>query len=1137
MSWLDIFKKDKEILKKNNNRIYYNQEEIIMERVNNKDKIYLVDMRNFIENIIKESYFIDKDSKADLVELINLIENEELKYKLHNIRKRANQVAHELEYKIENKYINGDLYCIDELIDYLKNKNSNLSNYEFFSMSRRIVQEPLIEKNKMYSNKKDLIDFEKIEEIFEEKKNENKEYYISSYNAKEFCMTLSFDKYYSKELSKECPPIFYVVHNILIRKDMVRKSKYLSGLELNNAELDEIRKYEIIILHAMKYGAIYFNNENEISVPKNEIKYATIAYQNIMYYANILNKMQKNKLKINNEIMVESNIDPNSKKIIVNGKFEIKYELLEFIPKGVTSTMWFTQKIDYEIKDDNKYYYEEILNDLFGHKMFRPGQLDVIKNILENNIKNIPLAVFPTGYGKSLIYQYCAILEPQKTIVICPTEILACDQVFNLNEDGLNIGKIISCYEKNLNDRNSNLIYYAIPDVFLNYELNKKLSNEDSKDQIYNIVLDECHNISLWGHQFDPTYFSLSKNIITNFKNCNVTMFTATASKLVINDIKNQFLNCEIEVFQPVPLDRGYINYQIKKINNIEEIIKDLSNQFNKNYGKGNNWDLNERTSSGLCKTLIINNDNEILNKLYNGLQKNDFIVPYISKFNDSLGTYKSFRNGSKKILLSNDDFVVGINIPELVNLVCIGVPPSKEWLYQESGRVGRNLEYSNVIIYIPNKPSELFNKMIDTTFDIKNITSNRELQSQLNIDVSNINYFNSYFQDKEEQLKEYEVFEQGTKESIYVVGESNVGIIEIKFEKKHKEACNYLLYMLCLIDFIKSWQTKVSNDNNFINYLMTVRSSVDLQEMISYLNRVINESTSNITVRGKYLRKNNLATTPKELLSNLLDWYYETIISIKREMLINTYDLLLNSEITSEEIERNLAIYFEISQQINDIKIKKEVDVYNDEDSDKKFLEIKRTIEESTKAEEEFFAEDDDESYLDFENDIEDDFNEKNVLQEETEKDSEINHQVQESNVDKKITDDKESKKTKTEILIDILSTMYDDKNIDFNFFEIYMQLNDYEKYNLQFLLEREIETGYIYGYELVMALLELENKGSKLIRFSKLVKITSKQLLELLINKLDNKIDKSNKRKAYKIIYKIYTPTNMKEWFKKIF
>ena len=56
MSLLDLFKKDKDIYKKENNRIYYNQEEIIMEHVNNKDKVYLIDMRNFVENIIKESY-------------------------------------------------------------------------------------------------------------------------------------------------------------------------------------------------------------------------------------------------------------------------------------------------------------------------------------------------------------------------------------------------------------------------------------------------------------------------------------------------------------------------------------------------------------------------------------------------------------------------------------------------------------------------------------------------------------------------------------------------------------------------------------------------------------------------------------------------------------------------------------------------------------------------------------------------------------------------------------------------------------------------------------------------------------------------------------------------------------------------
>ena len=186
-------------------------------------------------------------------------------------------------------------------------------------------------------------------------------------------------------------------------------------------------------------------------------------------------------------------------------------------------------------------------------------------------------------------------------------------------------------------------------------------------------------------------------------------------------------------------------------------------------------------------------------------LQENDYVLPYISQFNDSVGTYKSFRNGSKKVLLSNDDFVVGINIPELVNLVCIGVPPSKEWLYQESGRVGRNLEDSNVIIYIPNKPSDLFNKMIDTSFDIKDLLTKKELQSQLNIDVSNINYFNSYFQDKEKQLQEYDNVEKGIEKNIYVVNNNDFGEINLFFEKEFKETYNYLLYMLCLIDYIKS--------------------------------------------------------------------------------------------------------------------------------------------------------------------------------------------------------------------------------------------------------------------------------------------------------------------------------------------
>ena len=62
-------------------------------------------------------------------------------------------------------------------------------------------------------------------------------------------------------------------------------------------------------------------------------------------------------------------------------------------------------------------------------------------------------------------------------------------------------------------------------------------------------------------------------------------MFTATASRLVIDDITHQFSENNIEIFQPVGLKRGHIKYTIKKINNLSDIIKDISNIYKKNYG------------------------------------------------------------------------------------------------------------------------------------------------------------------------------------------------------------------------------------------------------------------------------------------------------------------------------------------------------------------------------------------------------------------------------------------------------------------------------------------------------------------------------------------------------------------------
>lgn len=57
------------------------------------------------------------------------------------------------------------------------------------------------------------------------------------------------------------------------------------------------------------------------------------------------------------------------------------------------------------------------LREVFGHTEFRPGQEDVVHNVLQGRDT---LAIMPTGAGKSLCYQLPALYLPGTTVVVSP---------------------------------------------------------------------------------------------------------------------------------------------------------------------------------------------------------------------------------------------------------------------------------------------------------------------------------------------------------------------------------------------------------------------------------------------------------------------------------------------------------------------------------------------------------------------------------------------------------------------------------------------------------------------------------------------------------------------------------------------
>src|ERR1044071_6378248 len=76
-----------------------------------------------------------------------------------------------------------------------------------------------------------------------------------------------------------------------------------------------------------------------------------------------------------------------------------------------------------------------VLRERFGLAEFRPGQRQVIDNLIQHGRA---AAVFPTGGGKSLCYQLPALLfEDGITVVVSPLIALMKDQIDYLTRQGV----------------------------------------------------------------------------------------------------------------------------------------------------------------------------------------------------------------------------------------------------------------------------------------------------------------------------------------------------------------------------------------------------------------------------------------------------------------------------------------------------------------------------------------------------------------------------------------------------------------------------------------------------------------------------------------------------------------------------
>jgi RecQ family ATP-dependent DNA helicase len=182
---------------------------------------------------------------------------------------------------------------------------------------------------------------------------------------------------------------------------------------------------------------------------------------------------------------------------------------------------------------------EFLTKDVFSFSSLYDFQRDAIKKILIN--KESLIVSMPTGCGKSLVYQFSALMQEGLTLVITPFISLMLDQLGKLPRllPGACLNSMLTVEKKlkilELAKKNQIKILYMTPEMFETDVLEVILS--ESFPKVSMICIDEIHCISEFSHSYRIAFLKIGRSIKLNFKNSIVIGLTATANKRVLNDL------------------------------------------------------------------------------------------------------------------------------------------------------------------------------------------------------------------------------------------------------------------------------------------------------------------------------------------------------------------------------------------------------------------------------------------------------------------------------------------------------------------------------------------------------------------------------------------------------------------------
>ncbi|KAK4196746.1 P-loop containing nucleoside triphosphate hydrolase protein [Triangularia verruculosa] len=422
---------------------------------------------------------------------------------------------------------------------------------------------------------------------------------------------------------------------------------------------------------------------------------------------------------------------------------------------------------------------EQLLSKQFGYQSFRHEQAAAIQRILAGDNA---LVIFPTGAGKSLCYQIPAIAFPELdraegarasrdagvTVVVSPLIALMKDQVDALKKRGIPAESIDSSKKW----EELQVVYDALrrSQLRILYCAPERLNNEGFVETVKRIpggirllAVDEAHCVSEWGHSFRPDYLKVAR-FVDEIKAERVICLTATATPKVAEDICKAFSIKPACVFRTTPY-RPNLELQAKTV--CKEYDGDISVSLGIMLGFHAKSEGDKRFEE-LFKFLRANPGPTLV---YVAMQQQCEIHAKVlgeqgfkaAPFHAGLKTehkqqvQDDFMSGKVDIVCATIAFGMGIDKPNIRNVVHWDLSNTVEEYSQQIGRAGRDGKPSKCMFYLA--PSAFYLREVFARGDLPSRTSLAGLvfdifKEALGVPVGGIFKTNHYRQQKDFDIR-----------------------------------------------------------------------------------------------------------------------------------------------------------------------------------------------------------------------------------------------------------------------------------------------------------------------------------------------------------------------------------------------